>query len=81
MLHSIAGQREGFVETLVFYDQGSEIRTHEALLPKNVAVTQPPDESLGYESAVAAAKEQFRRLFPELQFLPDLPNVADDDSD
>lgn len=81
MLCAIFSDGEVLADTLVFYDQASEITTTKGSLPGNVAVTQPPDKSLSYESAVASAREKFREMFPELQFLPDLPVPAGEDSD
>lgn len=59
--------------TLIVYGQKSGFDEQPGKMPGNVALCQPPDESVGYAAAVEGARRAFSKLFPDLQMLPDLP--------
>lgn len=78
-LESLLGSEGGSPKAAfaALYTQRTGFSPAPGVMPDNVALCQPPDESAGYQEAIGRAEQGFRRLFPNKEFLPELAKESD----
>lgn len=64
----------------MYYTQELEV-SESSMLPRNVALCQPPGLEVGYRLVIERAQKSFKKLFVDRDFLPETQSPQEDPDD